>query len=425
MSLTACSGGTVPIAIGGMPQTIPSDFLGMSARGWPLWNSSYWKPTGPGGGQPAPLTQPPNPSYLPYTWVRTWDTGYLLWADIETSPGVYNWTYADQWITGAVSAGKKVQWVFAITPTFYASSSDQLVALGANNTYLGGGGYPASTSPNGLTAAGNFITALLTRYNTSTGGWASQTNGSGTNWSVFGKGIASIEPWIEATFGGQGYEFWWGTVGQLVDLCYTVRTAAKAVDSAIEVGSPSFNTALWAIQYLAGSGTINTGVTAGSLCDSFHFHTYNISLPGTIYGSWAQDLVSSASLGIVGWKSAMAGAAGGALNVPMHCNESGIDYNFSSTDLTNFNAQPASYRYTFILRTWMLHAAFGVKRWGAYCWDAPFCGGVPAPYADLNGLPQAIIAFAKNCVGKTITSASYVPGGTVTLNFSDTTNFTI
>jgi hypothetical protein len=300
------------------------------------------------------------------------------------------------------------------------------VALGANNTYLGGGGYPASTSPNGLTAVGNFITALITRYNTAGGGWGAQTNGSGTNFSVLGKGIGSLEPWIEATFGGQGYEFWWGTPGQLVDLCYTVRNAAKAVDSSIDVGSPSFNTSNWAVQYLSASGTINTGVTAGSLCDSFHFHTYNISLPGTTFGSWGQDLISGSYLGINAWKAAMAGAAGGSIaTIPMHCNESGFDYNFSSTELNNFNAQPPSYRAQAMLRTFMLMAALGVKRYGVYSWDTPFCGGTPGLFNDLQGVPAAIQYFAANCVGKTIIAASYVVGGAVTLNFSDSTSLTV
>ena len=431
MTVSAAVVSSSPIQIAGLPVTVPTDYLGLSARGWPLYNAAWIN--GAESGQPVPTAPSPSPSFLPYVWTRTWDSGYCLWADIETAPGVYNWTNVDLWITAQRQAGKSVQWVFCITPTFYADQVTVLgngftaaaTAYGAKNTYFGGGGPPSiaannSAGVNGLTAVSNFITVLITRYNSASGAWRVAN-------PTLGKGIGAIESWQECTFNGVS-EQWWGSAAQMVDLCYTVKTAARAVDSSIQWSGPSWNTATSAQTFLAASGAVNTGVTAGSLYypdgnTTFNYHPYNINLPGIQFGSTWYDLLTHPVIGINNFRAIMAGATGGSIaSVPIQCNECGFDYNFSSTPLTAMQNQPPQYRYTYWMRAMMVMAAYGVKRWGTYAWDCPFSC---YPVNDPNGMQQALIDFAAHVVGKTIASATYVVGGAVTLTFSDSSVYSV
>ena len=418
MTVSAAVTFTAPVAINvsGMPQVVPADYVGMHFRGWPVYVPGFW--TNPHVGQQYPTSQPPAPAGLSYSWVRSHDTSVHWWYLIETSAGVYNWTLMDQWITAHRTNGTSVLFTVEGTPTFYCSSTANSTTGILDSavwfyTGLGAAAYPGSTSPNGLTALGNFVTALMTRYNSAGGAWRLAN-------PTLGKGIQAVETWNEPQFTNNQQGFFWGTAPQMVDIAYTIRTAVKAVDSSVPVTSPGFANSNTMQAFLTTSGAINTGVTGASTCDALLVHHYNISLPGTQFNDWTYDFFTNTQFAIAGWK--YAAAQGGVSGLPLWMGEGGFDYNSVSYDLTQMLSQTPAYRSQFWQRMMMLGAASGFKKWFSYCWDAPYCCTM---MNDPTGVQAALNAIAANVSGKTITSATYVVGGAVTLTFSDSSVYTI
>jgi hypothetical protein len=411
----------VPCGYGKLPVTVPADFLGLHVCCTPYRNNAFFTVM----ASTFPNTVVGNdPATVNYSWFRTHDNGNFCWYQIETdathSPGVYNWTNIDTIITYHKAKGHKVLWTVLGTPSAYASSTDQArtfydqaanyAGAAGGGGAGGGGGYPASASPNGLTALGNFITAMVTRYNTPGGAWG----GYGT----YGRGVNAIECWNEPGFGYPG--FFWGSKGQLVDMCYTIRQAAKAVDAGITIVSPGFATNYAAVaSYLTTAGVVNTTITGNQCFDVLAYHVYNSGLQDTYFSDLTNDIWSSA-YGLKQWQDWLNN--NGMQGTPIWVTETGLDYRNSSAALTLLNAQPASYRYQWWMRRLMWMAAAGIQRVFSYCWEMPF---LCYPNADPQGPAQAINDFAARVAGKTITAASVVPGGAVSLTFSDGTALTV
>lgn len=101
----------------------------------------------------------PPPTY-PYDAIRSHDVdnGHDLpatqWADIEKSPGVYDWRMVDRWIE--THPNKTRIWVLFGTPRFYQKYPNERFVF----PHLPGGGSP----PKDPQVAANFIKALLARY---------------------------------------------------------------------------------------------------------------------------------------------------------------------------------------------------------------------------------------------------------------------
>ena len=262
------------IIINPMPVVVPADFVGMHFRGWPIYNAALWN--SPLNGQPYPSVASPAPTGLGFGLWRTHDSGFAFWYQIETSAGVYDWSNLDTLITTHRSAGRSVIYCGGGSPHFYVSAADQ--ARSFYDAY-GGGGYPV----NGLTAWGNFIAALVARYNAPAGAWRVANPG-------LGKGLQYLEIWNEPNFDGQG--FFWGTAAQMVDMSYVALTSAKAVDPAITILSPSFFTSTALQSFLSTSGAVNTGKTGKDGCDAIAWHIYNRPAPGTKLGAWTDDFAT-------------------------------------------------------------------------------------------------------------------------------------
>ena len=58
----------------------------------------------------------------PYGSLRLWDAG-VTWQDIETSPGVYDWSRLDTLVAAAHQHGTQVTAVLAMTPWFYSPAT--------------------------------------------------------------------------------------------------------------------------------------------------------------------------------------------------------------------------------------------------------------------------------------------------------------
>jgi hypothetical protein len=137
--------------------------------------------------------------HLDFGSLRLWDAG-VTWRDIETSPGVYDWSRLDSLVSGAQAHHVEVTLVLAMTPSFYAPSQ--------------------SLPPQDLGAYARFVSAVMSRYR--------DFNGR--------RGIAAYQVWNE----GNISTFWTGTPAQLAQLTGIVNDVRNQVDPGATVVAPSF-----------------------------------------------------------------------------------------------------------------------------------------------------------------------------------------
>jgi hypothetical protein len=147
--------------------------------------------------------------------VRLWDAG-VSWRDVETAPGVYDWSRLDALVAAARRHGVEVTLVLAMTPSFYG---------------------PSSTSPpTDLARFADYVRAVMTRYR--------DVDGS--------RGIENYQVWNE----GNVSTFWTGTPHQLAQLTRVVDEVRDQVDPHARVVAPSFAVRLpyeqrWMAEYEA------------------------------------------------------------------------------------------------------------------------------------------------------------------------------
>ncbi len=147
----------------------------------------------------------------------TWRTvaSEVKWSDINTAPGVYDWTNLDRWLSYTSEHGQSVLYTFYFTPS-WASQCPSCTCNSGNEPP--GGCYP----PNDLNADGtgsdqhvkDFITALM------------QHEGPGK--------IQYIEIWNEPNIPTE----YAGTVQQLVSMARDVRQVAQSFDPNVKITSP-------------------------------------------------------------------------------------------------------------------------------------------------------------------------------------------
>jgi len=162
----------------------------------------------------------------------------VTWADINTSPGVYDWSHLDQLIAIARQNGQSIMYTFYYTPT-WASACPTCTCNAGNQTP--GGCYP----PNDLNSDGtgsdqhliDFITALMLH------------EGPGT--------LKYIEIWNEPNVPTE----WGGSMAQIVRMTADVRSVAKSFDPNVLITSPpetgdgkNFLKMLWLPAYFAAGG---------------------------------------------------------------------------------------------------------------------------------------------------------------------------
>ena len=328
------------------------------------------------------------------------------WSDIETSAGVYNWTALDTRVTAYRQLGWTVSFCVYGTPTFYASAPDQAF----NDQYgkAGGAAYPAlDTNLAGLSA---FITALVTRYNAAGGVWRAAN-------PTLGKGFTTIETWNEPYFFQNHSGYWWGTQTQLVDLCYTVYAASKAVDSSLLVLGPAWLTSSYCEDWMKYSGTLNSTKTAAMTFDAFNFHCYLFCPYGQTYAGCYADI----AWGNAGAYQYIALAAIYKPGAKIYCSEIGFDSFTGTTRLASLLSEVASIRYIHLARSMVILAALGIQRVGPYSMNSTLTGDF---VSDNNGVRLAYNTVAA-ITGKTIVAASAGVMTPVSLTFSDGTSLTI
>jgi hypothetical protein len=152
---------------------------------------------------------------VPFSSWRSLSTK-VQWSDINTAPGVYNWTVLDAWLATNRQYGQSVLYTFYSTPSWASSCPTCACPSGAKNHY--GACYP----PNDLNPDGSgsdrhtkdFITALM------------QHVGPGA--------FKYIEIWNEPNVTNE----YAGTVQQLVRLTQDARSIAKFYDPDVQITAP-------------------------------------------------------------------------------------------------------------------------------------------------------------------------------------------
>ena len=198
---------------------------------------------------------------------------YLTWKDIEISAGVYNWTALDAWVAASFAAGKEMIYTLFGTPLFYTSTSAANPNPDMDFYGVGSTTFPdqAAGGVAGTVALGNFITALVNRYKSTTP-------------------IQYLEIWNEPKYaGGGGSNYFIGTPTQLAQIARFAVTAAKAADPTILALStcPTGLEYAWVSGAVDGSGSdyLNrflsasdgAGFTGAKWVDIVSVHTYSHS----------------------------------------------------------------------------------------------------------------------------------------------------
>jgi hypothetical protein len=135
--------------------------------------------------------------------VRLWGVG-VNWNQVETAPGVYDWTRLDQLVAAAQAAHAEVLMTVAMTPSFYA---------------------PVPTDPPSTVGPyARFVRALMTRYRSFNGA----------------RGISEYQVWNEANIS----TFWTGTTRKLAQLTQAMARARDQLDPQARVIGPAMVTRL-------------------------------------------------------------------------------------------------------------------------------------------------------------------------------------
>ncbi len=131
--------------------------------------------------------------------LRLWDA-HVTWREIETSPGVFDWTVLDSYVRAAQQHHTEVMLVLAMTPSFYG---------------------PAPTlAPRLMSHYRDFVRAVMLRYRSFEGQ----------------RGISAYQVWNEGNVSWS----WTGTPETLAGITRTVWRIHRQVDPGATIVAPSF-----------------------------------------------------------------------------------------------------------------------------------------------------------------------------------------
>jgi hypothetical protein len=341
------------------PVQVPSNFVGIHFHHWPQ------------GNPPSPA-----PTYG-YGTVRSHDYG-IAWDNIETAPGKFNWDRMDGWVQTHSSSGMTLIYTVYGTPAWASSRNTVKDAYG----FMGAGAPPTN-----LSVLSDFVTALVSRYN-----------------SKGERKIQFIEIWNEPHFLQNDRGFWWGTTAQLADVGRTVSRAAKASDPAVKVLSPAFDglpqghltyttTGISAglRQYLGTRDA--TGTPPSQWFDALAIHTYDADIIDPTHGLEGMLLQVRETLNHFN------------IDVPIYTTETGY------SEKAPFNTMPVQQQGSLLRRQSAVQAALGVKALCFYSHDDQFCGN-PSKHPELSA---AINDVQIHIAGSTLRQVSVLPSGQVSV----------
>lgn len=203
------------VVVPSRPVVVPDRFMGMHlGLNQPQWISSS-------------RAAIPAPAY-PYDYARTLkadvdgqeERGF--WSNIETSPGVYDWSYMDKWMNA--NAGHPVVWLIYATPVFYQKYP------GEPSRWPSWPGIASPPTDAGHVALKNYARAAKARYgsqiaafevwNEPTLPWTGGATSHGDRWTP---------SWGQANAPQDPAPFFSGSASDLANIAYTLNTAGLGV----------------------------------------------------------------------------------------------------------------------------------------------------------------------------------------------------
>ena len=245
------------------------------------------------------------------------------WRQIETSPGVYDFTAVDAEVAKAESLHKQILLNLAGTPTFWASKPTQ------TGSFFGGG-LGASSAPSNRTAWSNFVKALAAHYGTR----------------------VSYMAWNEPCVIG----FWTGSKVQMVQMMVLAYNEVKAATAgAGKVVSPACPIRLSSQKtYLTGLyGTAYSGKKPANVIDVGAINPYPTA-----------SQTPENTLANVKWFRTMLNNKG-AKTKPIWVTE----VNYGMVSMTSALDLPDATQQSFIVRNNVLLAGSGIQRMQWFSWD--------------------------------------------------------
>jgi hypothetical protein len=260
--------------------------------------------------------------------IRLWDAG-VSWREIETSPGVYDFTRLDAQVARANAAGAEVTLVLGMTPDFYAT---------------GAGG--KTSMPSDPTAWTNYVRAVVQRYGAKTSS---------------PRRIAAYQVWNEANVTG----YWTGTPQQMAHLTALTYAAVKAVDRGALVVSPAFASRIG--EQIRGITRFafawSDGKPAWRWTDVVSLNLYPLDRYGTKVGT------PEKSMELLKKARKILGFGGLPATFPIWNTEINYGMPTGSAGGTGALAIPAQRQASYVLRTLLLNAANKVRRVDWYAYD--------------------------------------------------------
>jgi polysaccharide biosynthesis protein PslG len=256
--------------------------------------------------------------------IRLWDTG-VQWREIEKKRGRYSWGRLDQLVTAAQHAHAEVTFVMAMTPHFYS---------------------PTPTKPpRRLAPFKAFVRAAMKRYRVFHGS----------------RGIAAYQVWNEANISN----FWTGTPLGMARLVRAVDQVRDKVDPRAKVVAPPMTMRLgyqadWMKKFYA---VRLGGRPVWRYVDTLAFNLYPLPTYGRRAGT-PED-----SMALLGQARARLRQDHVPASKPIWNTE--VNYGLKSGKDAGRPAKPITDRLqaAYIIRTFLLNAAHGVKRVDWYRYD--------------------------------------------------------
>ncbi len=265
--------------------------------------------------------------------IRLWDTG-TAWSQMQPTSGPIDYSRLDQVVRAAHAHHVEVTLVVALTPPWAAASS----------------AHTAPTDPPRLTAFKSYLTAVMKHYK----------NFFGTG----KRGIATYQIWNEANIS----TFWTGSQAQMGQLVRTAWQVRQQVDRGARLIGPSMVARLgYQQRYIQQFyKTKVAGKPVWKYVDGLGFSLYPVDTVPAAHGTRpAMPEDSIALLRLVKGFLAKDKVPGG---MPLWNNE--INYGLHTGAHAGTPSSPiaSSRQVAYLMRTYLLYAAAGVKRvyWYAY-----------------------------------------------------------
>jgi hypothetical protein len=296
--------------------------------------------------------------------MRLWDAS-LSWPDIETSPGVYDFRRLDQVVAEAHAHRTELTLVLGLTPTFYQPAGGSIASV-----------------PTDLNAWNNYVLALVNRY-------------SAAHWGY--RGIAAYQVWNEANV----KNYWTGSPAQMAQLTRITYAAVKGADRGALVIGPAFANRI--AEQTRGIGFFyyyrfpDNRTPVWRYMDAISLNLY----PKAYYGS--KPGTPEKSMQLLAAARSQLRLRGVPDSKPIWNTE--INYGLETGGSGASSAIGGQRQAAYVLRTYLLNAANGIKRVHWYAWDKPSLGNTKMSFASTGGTTLAGKAFGL--------ARSWLSGGTL------------